>query len=225
MEQELQSFGKCLFCEQKLKQAEIGKHLTTHLAEIEVKEKAKVKKNYHHIVIEAGEMFLHILVDGNAKMKALDNFLRKIWLECCGHLSNFGHKNYKISLSNTVSDIFMPKVKIYHNYDYGSTTRIELKSVKTYLIPLKESLILLSRNEPLKLMCGTCKKQPAVSLCSVCIQDQFAFFCENCAEKHQEVCSDFENYANMPVVNSPRMGVCGYEGGTIDKGRDGAYKK
>jgi len=24
----------------------------------------------------------------------------------------------------------------------------------------------------------------------------------------------------MPLVNSPRAGVCGYEGGTIDKERD-----
>jgi hypothetical protein len=29
----------------------------------------------------------------------------------------------------------------------------------------------------------------------------------------------------MPIVNSPRMGVCGYEGGTIDKERDGIYGK
>jgi hypothetical protein len=37
-------------------------------------------------------------------------------------------------------------------------------------------------------------------------------------------CSDFDDYAAMPIVNSPRAGVCGYTGGTIDKERDGAYK-
>jgi len=27
----------------------------------------------------------------------------------------------------------------------------------------------------------------------------------------------------MPIVNSPRMGVCGYEGGVIDIERDGVF--
>jgi len=34
----------------------------------------------------------------------------------------------------------------------------------------------------------------------------------------------YADYAAMPVVNSPRMGVCAYEGGTIDRERDGVYK-
>jgi hypothetical protein len=29
----------------------------------------------------------------------------------------------------------------------------------------------------------------------------------------------------MPIVNSPRMGECGYEGGRIDKKRDGVFEK
>ena len=32
-----------------------------------------------------------------------------------------------------------------------------------------------------------------------------------------------DEYASMPVVNSPRMGVCAYEGGIIDKERDGIF--
>lgn len=46
-------------------------------------------------------------------------------------------------------------------------------------------------------------------------------FCEKCAEKHGKKCDDFADYAGMPVVNSPRCGVCGYEGGIIDLERDG----
>ncbi len=29
----------------------------------------------------------------------------------------------------------------------------------------------------------------------------------------------------MPVINSPRIGVCAYEGDTIDTKRDGAFVK
>ena len=223
MEQELTSVGKCLFCNQKYSQSEIGKHLAKHLSKMEKEDKQKATKSYHHVIVEAAEMFLHILVDSNAKMKVIDNYLRNIWLDCCGHLSNFGHKNFKVSMSHTIADVFAPKVKIYHDYDYGSTTRVQLKSAKSYALHLKESLILLSRNEPLKIMCLTCKKQPAVYLCSVCIYDDNAFFCGACSLQHAKECSDFDDYAKMDVVNSPRMGVCGYEGGSIDKERDGAY--
>jgi hypothetical protein len=52
-------------------------------------------KSYHHITVGAAEMFLHILVNGKAQMKVVDTFLRKIWLECCGHFSNFEHKILK----------------------------------------------------------------------------------------------------------------------------------
>lgn len=44
-------------------------------------------------------------------------------------------------------------------------------------------------------------------------------------EKHTEECEDFNDYAQMPVVNSPRMGECGYDGGTIDLERDKPYRK
>jgi hypothetical protein len=53
--------------------------------------------------------------------------------------------------------------------------------------------------------------------------DDNAEFCDKCAEKHAKKCEDFADYASMPVVNSPRMGVCGYEGGSIDTERDGVY--
>lgn len=51
----------------------------------------------------------------------------------------------------------------------------------------------------------------------------FAFhtlYFEACSEKHAEEYEDFNDYAQMPVVNFPRMGECGYEGGTIDMERD-----
>jgi len=224
MEKQLKSKGKCLFCSLEFEQKEIGKHIGKHLSEMEKEHNAKTTESYHHIVVEAYEMFLHILLQSESKMKVLDNFLRDIWLDCCGHLSNFGHKNFRIKMSDTIADIFVPKVKIYHDYDYGSTTRVELKAIKTYELHLKEDFMLLSRNEPLQLICSVCKDLPAEYLCSVCIWESEAFLCEHCAVKHEETCGDFADYARMPIVNSPRIGVCGYEGGSIDKERDGVYK-
>jgi hypothetical protein len=61
-------------------------------------------------------------------------------------------------------------------------------------------------------------------MCSVCCWETEAYFCEKCAKKHEKECEDFADYSRMPVVNSPRMGECGYRSGSIDLQRDGVYK-
>ncbi len=222
MEEELVSEGKCVFCDQLLLQDDIAQHLATHLATMEKEDKDKSPQTYCHIGVEAAEMFLHLLVKGELTMKSIDRFLQNIWLDCCGHMSNFGHKDFKVSAKQKVGDVFQTKVKIFHDYDYGDTTRIFLRGIKNYSLALKEDIVLLSRNEPLKLMCDKCKKQPAADICIVCDN---TYFCQKCAEKHEKECEDFSDYSKMPVVNSPRMGVCGYTGGQIDQDRDGIYKK
>jgi hypothetical protein len=232
MIEELKSEGECLYCGNMFSQREIGKHLAEHLTIMEKESTGMGKEstgkrvsNYVHVEVDAGKMFLHLLVKGDAQMKVIDQFLRDIWLECCDHLSAFGHKNFKIAMSYRVEDVFQPRIKIYHDYDFGSTTRVYLKAHKHYQLNLKEKIILLSRNEPLKIMCSMCKKEPAVNICTACWYEEEAFFCEACSEKHAEECEDFNDYAQMPVVNSPRMGVCGYTGGIIDLERDGPYTR
>jgi len=225
MEEELKSEGKCLYCEQTFSQNEIGKHLAQHLAEKEKTDTGNKAQTFSHVAVESNEMFLHILVKGSSTMKVIDTFLRNIWLECCGHMSSFGHNDFEISMTHKVQDVFTPQVKIFHEYDYGTTTKSFLKAMKNYQLDMKENIVLLSRNEPLELMCGICKKEPAINICSVCVWDKYAFYCEKCSEKHAKKCEDFADYASMKVVNSPRMGQCGYEGGSIDLERDGTYKR
>lgn len=224
MEEELISNGKCLYCNQTFGQKTIGKHLESHLSNMEKADKNDKTSDYNHVVVEADVMFLHLLVRNDAKMGKIDQYLKNIWLECCGHLSEFGNKQFKVSKNHLVGDIFQPKVKIYHDYDFGDTTRVFLKGLKSYSLNQKKNIILLSRNEPLNFMCAICKIKPAIYLCTSCNWDDYAFFCEKCSEKHKKECEDYSDYSQMPVVNSPRMGVCGYEGGSIDLERDGVYK-
>ncbi len=146
MEEKLKSEGKCLYCDQVYSQKEIGKHLAKHLAEMEKSGIGIAAQTYCHIVVDANEMFLHLLVKGDATMKVIDSFFKDIWLECCGHMSCFGHKYFKISMSHKVVDVFASGVKIYHDYDFGTTTRVFLKGLKNYQLNLKEKIILLSRN-------------------------------------------------------------------------------
>ncbi len=196
--------------------------------------------------------FLYLWVDGNAQMKDIDAFLRDIWLECCGHMSAFRNpknknrggwdfmdamnlmqagkiKEYEklmeesdgeIPMSRKVKDVLTKDLVLEYEYDFGSSTYLTLKALEVYPVKASKKIVLLSRNEPLHIYCGSCKKEPAVTICSV----DGGCFCNKCAKKHAKECEDFADYAAMPVVNSPRMGVCGYEGGTIDTERDGVYR-
>jgi hypothetical protein len=73
----------------------------------------------------------------------------------------------------------------------------------------------------LEWLCDECEKEIATQICIVHTWNGDGFFCNKCAKKHAKECSDFEDYAAMPIVNSPRMGVCAYNGGRIDTERDG----
>lgn len=217
---ELKSEGKCVYCNETFGEREISRHLASHLRKSEEKEG---KKRVLHLKVDGGDgMFLNILASDKALLEDVDDFLRAIWLECCGHLSGFS----KMEEDASVVEAFSSNKKVIYDYDYGSTTRLEIKLIGSHFITQKEKIKLLSRNEPLKIMCSDCGKNPASEICiEHSWQGNDGFYCIDCAKKHEKICGDFADYAKMPVVNSPRMGVCGYMGGYIDKKRDGIYKE
>jgi len=111
-----------------------------------------------------------------------------------------------------------------YEYDFGSSTKLNITVMDEYPVKADKKIVLLSRNEPLKIMCSICGIVPATQICTACMFDGSAEFCDKCAKKHAKKCEDFADYASMPIVNSPRMGVCGYTGGNIDKERDRVYQ-
>lgn len=231
---QLKSEGKCLYCHEIYSKSGMGRHLATHLKEME--KESPYSKLAFHVQIPAAEMFLHLLISESTTLGKLDTFLRQIWLDCCGHLSMFQIKGkqynndwdsgqYGEKMSNKVGKVFKKGVKLDYDYDFGSTTQLQIKVVNEYKVKVPNSILLLSRNEPLPILCHTCDKKAAEEICSIHIYEGESMFCETCAKKHAKKCDDFDDYANMPVVNSPRMGVCGYDGGAIDQERDGIWKK
>lgn len=196
------------------------------------------------------DFFLYLWVDGNETMGDIDDLLRGVWLECCHHLSGFTdpskkRKRQALRFTNLLNDDafsavgsigsdeeeeimdmeakdILEKGKVLeYQYDYGSTTYLTLKVVAEFDIAVSTKEMLLSRNEPLEILCDECKTEVAVKVCAV----DGMTLCSKCAKKHKKECEDFADYAAMPIVNSPRMGVCGYSGGAIDKKRDGVFKK
>ncbi len=178
-----------------------------------------------HIVVEGEDLpdyWMHLEVPADSTLETLDHFLRETWLECCGHPSSFriegisyasGHAtdpmlDHEIrNLSTRLDAILRPGMKFHHEYDYGSTTQLSLRVVSERAEgKWRGGIRLLARNEPPDIPCESCGR-PAARVCTGCIDWGEAWFCDDCASWHE---CDSEMF--LPVVNSPRVGVCGYTG-------------
>ncbi|MBV1730429.1 MAG: hypothetical protein KUA33_09465 [Methanobacterium sp.] len=65
-----------------------------------------------------------------------------------------------------------------------------------------KSIQLLARNDPPLIACESCGKI-GTQVCAECA----TWLCDECAHKHE--CGED---MLLPVVNSPRVGMCGYTG-------------
>ena len=243
MKNEMTSEGQCLFCQKMILKSGINKHLNQHLVETE--NTSKVTAQAFHLQVlpvvrySGGSKlyFINLLVDGGSRLFDLDTFLRQIWLECCGHMSSFRVKGKQYNdnfddinadigekQSQKMSKIFEEGMILDYEYDFGSTTELQIKVVKALSLKVPESVQLLSRNEPLPILCDICQQEPATVLCSIHVGDKESSFCDSCGKKHAKKCEDFADYAELPIVNSPRLGECAYDGGSIDLERDGVFK-
>jgi hypothetical protein len=233
-EEKLLSEGKCAYCDEMLKKSGISKHLDSHLKKMAA-EKPHLDRAFH-IRVEADVFFLNLLVDADMSLDDLDDYLRAIWLECCGHMSSFREKGKGYDddwdddegiigedKSQPLKNVLRVGQKLQYEYDFGSTTALDIKVLSEYRMAVKDGIQLLSRNEPLKVLCQVCGTKPAASICSAHGWGEAHLFCKSCAKKHTQECGDFEDY-QLKVVNSPRAGVCAYDGGQIDKKRDGIWK-
>lgn len=146
--------------------------------------------------------WLYVDIPVDKTLNALDKFLRKIWLECCGHLSEFrgAGKSTKVGRLSE-GDQFL------HLYDFGSTTETLITVMgTTWRPPQKEAVRLLARNEPPQFSCGKCGAPAEYVDTESLWGEADPLYCAKCAGKYTD-----EDML-LPVTNSPRMGVCGYAG-------------
>lgn len=113
-----------------------------------------------------------------------------------------------MSMSARLSEVLEVGMKFFHKYDYGSTTALGLKVVALRQQGLPKGAVqLLARNEAPQVSCQRRRILPATQICTECAWNGEGWLCESCAVAHEcgdEMC--------LPVVNSPRVGVCGYTG-------------
>lgn len=202
----------CKLCNKKYTQRGMTKHI-----------QACLKKNmqnkhgvpYLYVVVQSTDnhdYFFHLLLSKTTTFKDLDTFLRNQWLECCGHLSAFRWEKWgeEIPMSRKIHDILSSGSKLEYQYDFGSTTKLEVKAVAeiTAVFKGKKKIQVLSRNTEPVVPCDECGKFAATRICTACQWDGGGWLCEKCAAKHD--CG--EDMYFLPVVNSPRSGVCAYDG-------------
>ena len=89
-----QTRGACNYCGRQMTRSGMAKHLRTcperkKIMETFDRKPGKDERLFHLQVQDAwgGDYWLHLEMVGSAALIALDDYLREIWLECCGHLS------------------------------------------------------------------------------------------------------------------------------------------
>ena len=173
-----------------------------------------------HLTVEGADWpdyWMHLEARASTTLGRLDALLRETWLECCHHLSAFtiGTEYYgfcplampgELEEDAQLDEVLRPQMKFLHQYDFGTTTRLVLKVVsETERLIENASIQILARNIAPEIPCGSCRK-PATKVCCMC-WDYTRWLCDECAPKHS-----CERDIFLPVVNSPRTGMCGYSG-------------
>ena len=224
----LMTMGKCRFCDGIFSKAAMARHLNICAQRQAFAETAPSQKTrLFHIAVQgryAPEYWMHLEVVANAKLKTLDSFLRGIWLECCGHLSAFTIEGQRYvsemdenpffdseleekGMNSKIGSVLRTGVSFIHEYDFGTTTELALRVVSEREgEPLNRPIQIMARNEPPQITCSVCGKI-ATQVCAQCIYDGKGWLCDKCASVHE--CGE---EVLLPVVNSPRVGMCGYTG-------------
>ena len=233
--------GKCELCGKSYRKSGMTRHLQSCLAKTgPCGEPRSRHGNSVHLLVEdteRPEYWMHLMAPERCTLQELDQYLRDIWLECCLHLSSFtiGGTGYfcpdyfaameddgenaflsnlltltslfededKRAMDSTLAQVVRAGAKFRHEYDFGSTTELTLRCLAE-LDGGADEIRLLARNDPPVIACLLCGA--SATWVSPADDDWIAMtagLCDNCAPA-----ADYR----LPVVNSPRCGVCAYDG-------------
>ena len=196
-----QQKGPCYLCGQELTKGYMGRHLLSRHLDGAGDQPCYLLK----ITDEYGQYWLFVDIPLSSTLSTLDSFLRAVWLECCGHMSAFmrpGNYGDEVGMSKKISS-FVPGDVLQYDYDFGDTTTLIITFAEKTVRPKQRIAVrVLARNSPYEFPCDQCGK-PAEQV----DRDKWPpeFLCRECAKKVDEEML-------LPVVNSPRVGVCAYCG-------------
>ncbi len=224
--------GDCVFCGKKMTSGGLVRHLkscddrieaVTHT--IENIKKAPEQRLYHLYIKNSynSDFWLHLELNGNARLNELDQYLRSIWLDCCGHMSQFtvGSNAWgeEISMNRKVYQLLETDMEMTHTYDFGSSTTTTVKVVDArWGKPLTAyPIFLMARNEMPEASCDRCNKTAKWLFDDYTSYDGGELLCDK--HKDEEIGDEYGDEL-LELVNSPRFGVCGYTGPATDPYRE-----
>lgn len=212
-----QTKGACVYCQREMTKSGLTKHFHSCKKRDEAIASAHGKdETLYHLLVEdrwSGVFWLHLEMSGSEPIEFLDRYLRAIWLECCGHMSQFcrSWRDFEeIPMDSKLGDVIEAGEMLCHQYDFGTTSETSIKclGIRQGKPTSKHPIALLARNEMPEVECSECDR-PATKLCQECMHEGNAYlFCDAHAESHG--CSEYGGL--IPLVNSPRLGMCGYDG-------------
>jgi hypothetical protein len=217
--EEIRTSGKCLACGVRFSGAGIRRHLSACASRPEGEGSA------FDIRARAGPYWLYLECSVEATLADLDALFRSTWVEWCGHMSAFdiAGRRYMIDTDGLdgmwigatgrfddggmgvrLGEALRAVRTFGYEYDFGSPTELELEVLEERASMEKNGGIrILARNDPPEFLREDCEAAAsrAEKICVECEE----LLCSRCIAKHK---------ADMvaPIVNSPRMGVCGYDG-------------
>ena len=221
MSQRVKTEGACAFCGKRASRGGMSRHLRTcgerRGAIRDADDGPGEPETLIHLQVQnahGGEFWLHLEMRGRTTLKKLDEYLRAIWLECCGHLSQFsagGWGGSNVPMARRAQEVFAPDTELTHVYDFGTSTvsLVRAVEVRTGRALGRHPILLMARNEMPAAACAECGA-PGARLCLECMYkaDTNPVLCEAHAASHPH-----EEYGEpVPLVNSPRSGECGYTG-------------
>jgi hypothetical protein len=83
---------KCRLCDRMLGKRQMTHHLKACWKQHILGVPGKAAPRWFHLVVEARyspDYWMHLQAPANSTFGDLDELLRAMWLECCGHLSAF----------------------------------------------------------------------------------------------------------------------------------------
>ena len=207
------SAGVCQLCRRTFRKSGMTSHLRRCLPRHAAATAGPPAAPGIHLVVEdvvRPEYWLHLAVAATATLQDLDTALRRIWLECCYHLSGFRFGSAEPRNMNVpVRQAAPPATRFRHDYDFSTPTELSLRSVAEIEVAIPEGsggVMLLARNDAPSFKCVFCD-QPAAYV-TPGPEDWIAMSAGICDRCRPNVDPDWL----LPVINSPRCGVCGYDG-------------
>jgi hypothetical protein len=205
--------GVCAYCKSEIPKN--SRSILDHLSKCEGKTVSKTKKHadYMILLIEGKynpEYWIVIKAKADITMKKIDKFIKDIWVECCGHMSSFSDGRSTIGMTRKLDQVFEKGYKIAYIYDYGTSTDISLSLLEKIEDTDDKDIQILLRNKEIDYTCSYCKNK-AEAICPFCTDEDDGLLCGECIENHKCIQDEGEDIL-LPLVNSPRAGVCGYTG-------------